>query len=134
MSHVVQGAGGVLFNPQGQVLLIRDRQGYWCFPKGHLNHGESLERAALREVEEETGIRGAIKQKLTTTCYRNNKGVDREIHWFLMKGQGKIRLEKGLNGAGFFDPAEAKALLVFPEDVRLLDEALAHLNLDPAKE
>ncbi|GIW27699.1 MAG: diadenosine hexaphosphate hydrolase [Meiothermus sp.] len=134
MNQVVQGAGGVLFNPQGQVLLIRDRQGYWCFPKGHLDFGESLERAALREVEEETGIRGAIKQKLTTTRYRNNKGIDREIHWFLMEGQGKIRLEKGLNGAGFFDPAEAKALLAFPEDVRLLDEALAHLNLDPAKE
>lgn len=134
MNHVVQGAGGVLFNPQGQVLLIRDRQGYWCFPKGHLDFGESLEHAALREVEEETGIRGAIKQKLTTTRYRNNKGIDREIHWFLMEGQGKIRLEKGLNGAGFFDPTEAKALLAFPEDVRLLDEALAHLNLDPAKE
>lgn len=134
MSQVVQGAGGVLFNPQGQILLIRDRQGYWCFPKGHLDTGESLEQAAVREVEEETGIRGVVRQKLSTTRYRNNKGIDREIQWFLMEGQGKIRLEKGLNGAGFFDPAEAKALLAFPEDVRLLDEALAYLNPAPAKE
>ncbi len=134
MSQPVQGAGGVVFNPQGQVLLIRDRQGYWCFPKGHLDVGESLEQAALREVEEETGIRGAIRQKLGTTRYRNNKGHEREIHWFLMEGQGKIQLEKGLNGAGFFDQAEAKALLAFPEDVRLLDEALAYLNVGKAKE
>lgn len=125
MSQVVQGAGGVLFNPQGQVLLIRDRQGYWCFPKGHLDPGESPEQAALREVEEETGIKGVIKERLSTTRYRNNKGIDREIHWFLMEGQGEIRLEKGLSGAGFFDPAEAKALLAFPEDLRLLKEALA---------
>lgn len=125
MSQVVQGAGGVLFNPQGQVLLIRDRQGYWCFPKGHLDPGESPEQAALREVEEETGIKGVIKERLSTTRYRNNKGIDREIHWFLMEGQGEIRLEKGLSGAGFFDPAEAEALLAFSEDLRLLKEALA---------
>ncbi|AWR86592.1 NUDIX hydrolase [Meiothermus taiwanensis] len=124
MSHRVLGAGGVLFNPQGQVLLIRDRLGYWCFPKGHLEPGESLEQAALREVEEETGLKGTVKHKLPTTRYQNNRGVDREIHWFLMTGEGKIRLEQGLHGAGFFDPVEARRLLAFPEDVRLLDEAL----------
>lgn len=124
MSHRVLGAGGVLFNPQGQVLLIRDRLGYWCFPKGHLDPGESLEQAALREVEEETGLRGTVRQKLSTTRYRNNRGIDREIHWFLMTGEGTIRLEPGLHGVGFFDPAEARRLLAFPEDVRLLDEAL----------
>jgi len=128
MSQPVLGAGGVLFNPQGQVLLIRDRQGFWCFPKGHLDPGESLEQAALREVEEETGIKGTVKQKLSTTRYRNNKGVLREIHWFLLEGQGNIRLEKGLCGAGFFDLAEAKRLLAFPEDVRLLHEASAHVQ------
>lgn len=134
MSQVVQGAGGVLLNSQGQVLLIRDRQGYWCFPKGHLDPEESPEQAALREVEEETGIKGVIKERLSTTRYRNNKGIDREIHWFLMEGQGKIRLEKGLSGAGFFDPTEAKALLAFPEDLRLLKEALAYSRPEATKE
>jgi len=133
MSHCVQGAGGVLFNPQGQVLLIRDRQGYWCFPKGHLVPGESLEQAALREVAEETGVRGIIKQPLSTTRYRNNKGICREIHWFLMEGQGQIRIEKGLHGAGFFDLLEARRLLAFPEDVRLLEKARAVLFPDEGR-
>lgn len=128
MKPPIQGAGGVLFSPDGRVLLIRDRLGYWCFPKGHLDAGETLESAALREVEEETGIKGNIIQALSTTRYQNNKGIARQIHWFLMEGQGQIRLEKGLNGAGFFDPEEARRLLAFPEDVRLLDEAIRHVH------
>lgn len=128
MKTPVQGAGGVLFNSQGQVLLIRDRQGYWCFPKGHPDAGESLRQAALREVEEETGIKGKIRQKLSITSYTNNKGIAREIHWFLMEGQGKVRLEKGLNGAGFFDLLEARRLLAFPEDVELLDKGIGHIQ------
>ncbi len=128
MKRPVQGAGGVLFNLEGKVLLIRDRQGYWCFPKGHLDEGESLEQAALREVEEETGIRGTVRAPLSVTRYRNNKGIEREIHWFLMEGHGSVRLEKGLHGAGFFDLAEARRLLAFPEDVRLLDEAARHVQ------
>jgi diadenosine hexaphosphate hydrolase (ATP-forming) len=128
MKTPVQGAGGVLFNPKGQVLLIRDRQGYWCFPKGHLEAGENLHQAALREVEEETGIKGRVKQALSMTRYTNNKGIAREIHWFLMEGQGRIQLEKGLYGAGFFDLDEARRLLAFPEDVELLEEALRHIQ------
>lgn len=121
----VLGAGGVLFNPQGEVLLIRDRQGYWCFPKGHVDEGENLKQTALREVEEETGIRGKIVGELSPTYYTNNKGVAREVHWFLMRGKGKVRLEKGLNGAGFFEPEEARRILAFPDDLGLLEEALA---------
>ncbi|MCX7601656.1 MAG: NUDIX hydrolase [Meiothermus sp.] len=128
MKTPVKGAGGVLFNPEGKVLLIRDRQGYWCFPKGHLDEGESLEQAALREVEEETGIKGRLRRALSVTRYHNNKGIAREIHWFIMEGQGPIRLEKGLNGAGFFELDEARRLLAFPEDVRLLEEASRHIQ------
>jgi len=128
MKTPVQGAGGVLFNPQGQVLLIRDRQGYWCFPKGHLEDGESPLQAALREVEEETGVKGQVKRGLSVTRYHNNKGIAREIHWFLMEGQGQVSLEKGLHGAGFFDPAEAIRLLAFTEDLGLLQEAHRHFQ------
>lgn len=49
------GAGGVVFNAKREVLLLRDRMGFWVFPKGHPEPGESLEEAAVREVWEETG-------------------------------------------------------------------------------
>ena len=54
-------AGGVVFRiADGQVLflLIRDSYQNWGFPKGHVEPGEALEAAALREVGEETGLDG----------------------------------------------------------------------------
>lgn len=63
----VVGAGGVVFNQAGEVLLLRDRMGYWVFPKGHVDQGESLEQAAIREVQEETGIQAQVVTELSPT-------------------------------------------------------------------
>lgn len=121
----VLGAGGVVLNKAGEVLLIRDRQGYWVFPKGHLDPGETLPQAAVREVAEETGIVAQVVAELSLTVYTNNKGVPRQIHWYLMQGEGQVQLEDGLSGVGFFEPNEALRILAFPDDVRLLQEAIA---------
>lgn len=83
------GAGGVVFNAKREVLLLRDRMGFWVFPKGHPEPGESLEEAAVREVWEETGVRAEVLLPLYPTRYVNPKGVEREVHWFLMRGRGR---------------------------------------------
>lgn len=121
----VPGAGGLVFNSAGEVLLIRDRKGYWVFPKGHVEEGEALEDAAVREVREETGVRARVQAPLGTTHYTNDRGVAREVHWFLMRGNGPVQLEAGMTGAGFFEPEEAARRLAFAEDVQLLRRALA---------
>src|ERR1044072_7679912 len=97
-------AGGVVFNKEGQVLLVsagslRDRSTlHWKFPKGHIEGEESSEEAALREVKEETGIDGKILGKLTTSKYTYSMGPARNashsdaggekifkiVIWFLM--------------------------------------------------
>ena len=55
-------AGGIVFRRDGaghpRFLLIKDSYGNWGFPKGHLEENESPAAAALRETEEETGLRG----------------------------------------------------------------------------
>jgi diadenosine hexaphosphate hydrolase (ATP-forming) len=106
-------------------LLIRDRKGYWVLPKGHLDPGESQEEAALREVEEETGIVAHIVAALSPTRYTNPKGIPREVHWYLMAGDGRVALEPGLSGGGFFPLDQALQLLAFATDVKLVQEANA---------
>jgi 8-oxo-dGTP pyrophosphatase MutT (NUDIX family) len=56
---VETSAGGVIYRLRGaeaHVLLIRDRYHHWGFPKGHLEGSETAAAAALREVQEETGL------------------------------------------------------------------------------
>jgi len=51
----IQAAGGLVFNKQNQILLIK-RLGVWDLPKGKIDNGESKFEGAIREVEEECGI------------------------------------------------------------------------------
>ncbi|MFZ4634294.1 MAG: NUDIX hydrolase [Saprospiraceae bacterium] len=52
---LLEAAGGLVFNPQGELLVFL-RRGAWDLPKGKIDPGETPEQAALREVEEETGL------------------------------------------------------------------------------
>lgn len=64
--ELIEAAGGVVFNPQGKLLMIF-RNGKWDLPKGKLEEGERMEECAVREVEEECGITG-----LSITTFRAN--------------------------------------------------------------
>ena len=65
MSAEVEAAGGVVLDGEGRVAVVhRPRHDDWSLPKGKLDPGESFEDAALREVEEETGVRGRLVREL----------------------------------------------------------------------
>ena len=84
--NVISAAGGLVLNPKKEVLFIY-RNNTWDFPKGKIEKGESIETAAIREVEEECGIFNlAILKKLITTYHIYfQKGMKlKETHWFLM--------------------------------------------------
>jgi len=49
-------AGGVVLNPKGEVLIVRQKDGSWSLPKGHIEEGEDPKRTAIREIREETGL------------------------------------------------------------------------------
>ncbi len=130
-AETVAGAGGVVFDPRGHVLVLGHRNGSWVFPKGHLDPGETGLEAALREVEEEAGVKATSLGTVQTTRYTNSRGEDRLITWFLMTTTATqvVLREATFPRGDFLPPAEARGLLSFAQDKTLLDAMLArHLT------
>ena len=51
-----RSAGGVLFDKNGNIVLVQEIDGSWSMPKGGIDEGESPLDAAIREIKEETGM------------------------------------------------------------------------------
>jgi 8-oxo-dGTP diphosphatase len=84
VSDRIHAAGGVVMR-DGQVAVVhRARYDDWTLPKGKLDSGESFEEAALREVEEETGLRGVLVRELPATMY-NVGGRPKVVRYWLME-------------------------------------------------
>ena len=92
-------AGGVVTNAKGKVMFIY-RNDKWDLPKGKLEKGESIEDCAIREVMEETGVKGLRVENFLKTTYHiyKDKGTYtlKEVHWFAMRTEdtGKLKPEK----------------------------------------
>ena len=85
---IQKAAGGKVLNLKNEVLFIY-RFDKWDLPKGKLEKGESIKDCAIREVEEECGVRNlTINKPLETTYHvfeRKNKTILKITYWFLMK-------------------------------------------------
>ncbi len=87
-------AGGFVLDlrggaPKAALIARRDRRGrlIWSLPKGHIESGETPEQAAVREVFEETGIRGSIVASLGTIdfWFMSESGrVHKTVHHYLL--------------------------------------------------
>ena len=84
----VRAAGGVVVrrqDGQDEVLVVhRPRYDDWTLPKGKLKPGESDEEGALREVEEETGLRCRLGRELQTVSYVDHRGRDKTVRYWEM--------------------------------------------------
>lgn len=124
----VSGAGGVVVNREGKVLVLGHSDGAWVFPKGHVEEGETSQAAALREVAEEAGVLAEVLPGSAswTTRYRNPRGVPREITWFACVTDAKtVNLtERVFPRGGFYEPEQAFELLTHDSDKDLLQSVL----------
>ena len=92
-TEVVQAAGGVIWrrSPTGELevpLVHRPRYDDWTVPKGKLEPHEGHAEAALREVEEETGLRCTLGPELASISYRDRKGRPKQVRYWAMKPAG----------------------------------------------
>lgn len=91
----VYSSGGVVYRLNGEgievVVCGRKQTGVWALPKGTPRIGESLQETAVREVEEETGLKVTIEEQIGQVQYWFvEEGVHyfKTVHYFLMRPAG----------------------------------------------
>jgi 8-oxo-dGTP diphosphatase len=123
VESLVRAAGGVIVR-DGRVLLVhRPRYGDWSFPKGKLDAGETWEDAALREVEEETGLRCKLGGEVGRTLYSVGD-APKEVRYFSMTCDGEARPQNEIDEVCWAPIAEARELLTEEHDRQLLDAVI----------
>jgi len=124
---VVEAAGGVVWRrtPEGdvEVLLVhRPRYDDWSLPKGKLEPGESHRAGALREVEEETGLRCRLGQELPSVSYDDRRGRSKQVrYWEMEVESGEFTPNDEVDEVRWLAPGEARALMTYDRDREVLD-------------
>lgn len=85
---LIEAAGGVVLDENGKILVIF-RRNSWDLPKGKIDEGETPEQAAIREVEEETGLTSLTLQEPITQTYhtyrdQKNRRILKRTYWYKM--------------------------------------------------
>jgi 8-oxo-dGTP diphosphatase len=113
----VHAAGGVVLRDGRVAVVHRPRYHDWSLPKGKLDPGESFEAAALREVEEETGLRCALVRELPTVSY-DVRGRRKEVRYWEMEVVDETPFVPNdeVDEVRWVEPREALALLSYDRD------------------
>jgi 8-oxo-dGTP pyrophosphatase MutT (NUDIX family) len=126
VTGLVRAAGGLVVrqSERGAELLVVHRPQYddWTFPKGKAEPGESDEECAVREVEEETGLRCELGAELPSTSYADSLGRAKRVRYWLMQAvAGELAFAHEVDTARWVTAAEASELLTYARDAALLD-------------
>jgi 8-oxo-dGTP pyrophosphatase MutT (NUDIX family) len=119
MFKVIEAGGGIVQNSTGDYLFIK-RLGFWDLPKGKLDKGESIEAAALREVEEECGITSLAITAPAGQTYHTYEHKGNEVlkvtHWYYMQtdfaGDLVPQTEEDITEVRWMSKEEVKAVVL----------------------
>ena len=133
-------AGGVVFrmfdDGAPRFLLIRDSYENWGFPKGHLKRGEAPDRAALREVTEETGLGALIPRGelgVIEWWFRfRGRRIHKRCHFFLVEspaGDTAPQRAEGITECRWLPPADAMRKVSYENARSVLERAVEMVRL-----
>jgi 8-oxo-dGTP pyrophosphatase MutT (NUDIX family) len=124
---VVDLAGDV---PKGALIARTDRHGrlLWSLPKGHIEAGETAEQAAVREVEEETGISGVILAELGTIDFwfvADGRRIHKTVRHYLLRAvRGELSdADIEVSEVAWVPLPDIRARLAYPDERGLVDAA-----------
>jgi len=128
-------AGGVVYRKDKkkiEILLIRVKN-RWSFPKGNIERGEPKDKAALREVKEETGVDAEIVDYLGEVDYWYSMElyrIHKFVYYYLMKyiGGDITPQKEEIDEAKFFPIEEVESLLSYPTDRKIFGRAVESLR------
>ena len=117
----MQAAGGAVWRRVDdglEVLLVhRPREDDWSLPKGKLNDAEDHRAAALREVEEETGLRCALGVELPATAYRDRHGRPKVVrYWAMTPIEGRFTPSREVDRVRWVPASEVGSVLTYERD------------------
>ncbi|MFL5927079.1 MAG: NUDIX hydrolase [Gaiellaceae bacterium] len=118
--RIVRAAGGIVERDSRVLLVHRPKYDDWSFPKGKLEDGETWEEAALREVEEETGLRCEVGEEAGRTRYVVAAGP-KEVRYYHMTCDGDPTPQNEVDEVRWATRVDARELLSHARDRALLD-------------
>lgn len=125
----------VVFNDKKQVLLAkRTDNGLWCLPGGHVDLGETLEKACLRELFEETGLRARVIRLIGIySDPENSLHITQGPEWHTVRVSflcdvvgGTITTSSETSEIRYFDLDQLPALIT--DHARRIQDAMAPLG------
>lgn len=128
---------GAIIRDDGEYLVIKQRQGHWDFPKGHVEEGESEKETARREVKEETDVDIAFVDGFRETIqYQPRKGVEKEVVFFLAEPDSRdVSIqEEELHSATWKPFDDAMSLLTYDTAKTVLEKAKNYVVFSQYKE
>jgi 8-oxo-dGTP diphosphatase len=127
---VIEAAGGVVRRADGRIAVVhRPRYDDWSLPKGKLDPGEGWEQAALREVEEEVGLRCRLGEELPHAAYTDHKGRAKVVRYWLMEPEDDAAFEPNeeVDEMRWLARDAAATVLSYTHDAELVRAALDRL-------
>ena len=123
---MIEAAGGVVWRRSSKgtikVLLVhRPRYDDWSLPKGKLDPGESHLQAALREVEEETGLRCEASDELHAVRYRDRKDRPKHVrYWAMETVDGTFEPNDEVDEVRWVDIDDVASRVTYPRDATVV--------------
>lgn len=134
MKKQEKSCGAIVFHDtkDSSVLIIQQKDGHWCFPKGHILDGENDEQCAIREIEEETGYVVSIDSKFHCVVhYPIHEHIEKEVVYFIAyvkSGKPKVQTSE-LIQMHWQDPLYALGCITYENDAIVLKKALEYRNI-----